>query len=129
MKKYILFFCFAFNIGLTVQSQSYEFYLDKINEFLVTFDNGYYGPLSVDETYIYCKIKDGRQSKIIIKEIDRVDIITPKRNVKMVCRTGKCVTGVTGDMFTMLGFSTTTDFDTESLQSDLQEFVRLLKER
>ena len=129
MKKHVFLLLLVCNISHSIQSQSYEFYLSKINDFLENFDNGYYGPLTVDDTYIYCKIKDGRESKIIINQIDRVDIVKQNRDVKMGCRIVKCVTGVTGDKFTKLVFSTNRDFDTESLKSDLEEFIRLLKER
>ncbi|MCR9253335.1 MAG: hypothetical protein NXI20_23175, partial [bacterium] len=50
-----------FQNGLT---QSKTQILSELNSFFKTFDNGYYGYISADETYLYTNIKDGRRSKI-----------------------------------------------------------------
>ena len=107
MNKLLLLCCFIFLASQSILSQdtsdertsnnnpvnnsNYQYYLSDINNFLVNFDNGYYGPISVDGSYIYCRIKDGRQSKIPIDEIDRVKVVTERRKIGIFCQSGNYI--------------------------------------
>lgn len=114
MKKTLLLLIILLNFSHKTQSQEYKEHLTVINTFLETFDNGYYGPLSVDDVYLYCNIKGNRQSKIIISEISKATIVTPQKEVKIQCKNNNCVTGVTGDLYDSLTFRTDlSGFDTE----------------
>ncbi len=128
MKKTLLLLIILFNFSQKAQSQEYYEHLRVINTFLETFDNGYYGPLSVDEVYLYCNIKGNRQSKIVISDISEAIIGTPQKEVKIQCKNSNCVTGVTGDLYNSLTFRTDlSGFDTEYFAVLLNLLINSLK--
>lgn len=106
MKKAILTFITIVAFTNVTFSQEYEEHLTTINSFLRTFDSGYYGPLSVDNDYIYCNIKGGKQSKILISEISKANVVTENKKVQIFCKNEDCVTGVTGAKYKTMSFST-----------------------
>ena len=53
-----------FHVGF---SQSYKEELKKVNDFLKTFDNGYYGYLEIKDGYLYDRFPSGKYSKSEIK--------------------------------------------------------------
>ena len=130
MKKTLLFLIILFHFSQKAQSQEYKEHLTVINTFLETFDNGYYGPLSVDDIYLYCNIKGNRQSKIIISEISKANVVTPQKEVKIQCKNANYVTGVTGDMYDSLTFRTDlSGFDTENFALLLNLLIDSLRNR
>lgn len=130
MKRTLLLIIILTTLVYKAQSQEYKEHLNVINNFLETFDNGYYGPLSVDDVYLYCNIKGNRQSKIIISEISKANVVTPEKEVKIQCKNDNCVTGVTGDMYDSLTFRTDlSGFDTAYFTTLLNLLIDSLRER
>ena len=116
MKKTILIIIVIIAFVNVTYSQEYKEHLSTINTFLRTFDSGYYGPLSVDEEYIYCEIKGGKQSKILISGISEAKVVTANKMVKIFCKKGDCVIGVTGGKYDSLSFRTEEEgFDSTEL--------------
>ncbi|MAD98003.1 MAG: hypothetical protein CMB99_11820 [Flavobacteriaceae bacterium] len=105
----------------------YREVLRDINQYLETFDNGYYGPLIVEDGYIFCTIKDGRKSRIPVEEIGEVRMMKNDVGVAMFCASGDCVKGVTGSYFPKMSFRTSGKFDYDPLKSMLEEFVLRLR--
>ncbi len=106
---------------------SYREVLSDINHYLETFDNGYYGPLIVEDGYIFCTIKDGRKSRIPISKIGEVRMMNKDAGVAMFCASGNCVKGVTGSYFPKMSFRTSGKYDYGQLKNMLEEFVRRLR--
>lgn len=127
MKRTLLLIIILTTLVYKAQSQEYKEHLNVINNFLETFDNGYYGPLSVDDVYLYCNIKGNRQSKIIISEISKANVVTPEKEVKIQCKNDNCVTG---DMYDSLTFRTDlSGFDTAYFTTLLNLLIDSLRER
>ena len=51
----------------TTSNSNYQSSLKKINEYLKTFDNGYYGYLEIKDGYLYDRFPSGKYSKSEIK--------------------------------------------------------------
>lgn len=108
-------------------NNSYSSILNDINYYLQTFDNGYYGPLFVENGYLFCTIKDGRKSKIPINEIVEVRLFSNGKGVGIYCASNNCVTGVTGSMYERISFRTSGNFNYDSLKYKLEQLVEALK--
>lgn len=129
MKRLSLIAIIILGLFQTGQAQSKTQILSELNNFFKTFDNGYYGYISVDQTYLYTNIKDGRRSKIPIAEISEARVEEANRVVKIYCKSGNCVTGVTGKMFPSMSYRTSIDFDANKLARDLNRLINILKGR
>ncbi|WNJ18395.1 hypothetical protein [Pontibacter sp. G13] len=128
MKKCILLLL-ACTMGIAGFAQSNDYFLRKVNRYLRTFDDGYYGPLEVRGQYLICNIKDGRHSKIRISDIGTIVRYEGQCGVQIKCQSGDCVTGVTGDMFPTMSFRTTDNCDETRFLSDMNNLWDELKGR
>ncbi|MBK8671875.1 MAG: hypothetical protein IPN93_02495 [Bacteroidetes bacterium] len=71
--------------------QNYITQLNKINQFLKTFDNGYYGYLEIKDGYLYDRFPSGKYSKSEIKYLGKAREEELKRKVVVDCLSEKIV--------------------------------------
>lgn len=73
------------NIDITnssSSSSSYQTSLSKLNDFLKTFDNGFFGKLEVKDGYIFTRFKNGNFNKF--KMQDMQDAVIDEANKKVI---------------------------------------------
>lgn len=111
-----------FNFGF---SQSYKDALKKINTYLKTFDNGYYGYLEVIDGYLYDRFASGKYSKVKISDVDVATVEEANRKVVMNCKYDKeCVYSTYTDSYhSKNSFSQSKDFNTKELVDLLNDFL------
>lgn len=129
MKKTIsaILFIILFYSGF---SQSYKEQLKNINEFLKTFDNGYYGYLEIKDGYLYDRFKDGNnycRAKII--GLNKAYEKESSRKVELPCKgTDNCLYSTfTNQNYNSFSFSQATDFNTAELISLLDNLIAACK--
>ena len=95
---------------------NYTATLKKINDFLKTFDDGYYGYLEIKNGVLYDRYKSGKYSKISMSDFSTVTEESSKK-VVINCKNGKeCVYSTYTDSYhTTLSFSQTDEFNTSKL--------------
>lgn len=111
-------------------SQSYKEQLKNINEFLKTFDNGYYGYLEIKDGYLYDRFKDGNnycRAKII--DLNKAYEKESSRKVELPCKgTDNCLYSTfTNQNYNSFSFSQATDFNSTELISLLDNLVSAYK--
>jgi len=111
-----------------VFGQRYKSQLDKVNNFLRTFDNGYYGYISIENNNLCTNIKNNNQCIVNIYDISDIRVTEDNRKVEIFCKSGDCVTGVTGGKYNSMSYRTTSDFDAEGLARDLNALVNAVKD-
>jgi hypothetical protein len=90
-------------------SQSYKEELKKVNDFLKTFDNGYYGYLEIKDGFLYDRFPSGKYSKSEIKYLGKAYEEDPGKKVSINCIEGReCVFSTYTDSYHgSIGFSQT----------------------
>jgi hypothetical protein len=113
-------------------SQSYKEQLKKVNDYLKTFDNGYYGYLEIKEGYLYDRFKDGKNyCKISVKDLGEAVMTEYNRKVSLKCKSdNSCVYSTyTSSNHESLSFSQSSDFNTASLITLLNNLVAALNNK
>jgi hypothetical protein len=97
--------------------QEYKTYLDKVNEYFVKFDGGYYGHLEIKEGILFNYFKSGDYSKANIFKLSPAIEEEVNRKVVMNCTDSTaCVFSTyTNSYHDKMQFSTSTDFNTHEL--------------
>jgi hypothetical protein len=110
-------------------SQSYKEQLKKVNDFLKTFDNGYYGYLEIKDGYLYDRFPSGKYSKSEIKYLGKAYESDPGKKVSINCIDGKdCVFSTYTDSYhESIGFSQTYSFNTSQLINLLDNLITAYK--
>ncbi|MGG9972281.1 hypothetical protein ACQ33O_10850 [Ferruginibacter sp. SUN002] len=113
----------------TKSKGSYATELAKINKFLKTFDDGYYGYLEIIDGYLYDRFKSGKYSKSEIKYLGTAYEDTYKRKVVIPCTSSKeCVYSTYTDSYhKTVTFSQSTDFNTSELITLLNNLLDAYK--
>ncbi|MBK9328802.1 MAG: hypothetical protein IPM95_05645 [Sphingobacteriales bacterium] len=129
MKKSILAFVLLLLCMQSIYGQTYKIHLEKINNYLKTFDNGYYGYLEIKDGYLYDRFPSGKYSKSEIKFLTNAYESEFRRKVTLDCTDKKeCVYSTYTDSYhNSIGFSTTTDFNTKELIDLLNAFLAAYK--
>ncbi|MBL0078948.1 MAG: hypothetical protein IPP53_07485 [Bacteroidetes bacterium] len=111
--------------------QNYITQLNKINQFLKTFDNGYYGYLEIKDGYLYDRFPSGKYSKSEIKYLGKAREEELKRKVVVDCLSEKdCVYSTyTNSYHAQISFSQSTDFNTSTLIALLNELLDAYKNK
>lgn len=124
MKKFTSVIIILFIIHCS-KAQSYKIYLDKINDYLKTFDNGYYGYLEIEDGFLYDRFKSGKYFKSEIKYLGTAIESEAKRKVIMNCLNNKeCVYSTYTDSYhNNFSFSQTKDFNTSELITLLNNLI------
>ncbi|MCB0508073.1 MAG: hypothetical protein KDD21_07235 [Bacteroidetes bacterium] len=101
----------------TNTTNNYKDALDKLNKYLKTFDNGYYGYLEIKDGYLYDRFPTGKYTKTLMSDLGKVEEETYKRKVRILCKNGdNCVYSTyTNSYHPQLSFSQNTDFNTSEL--------------
>jgi hypothetical protein len=121
----ILFISLFYNIF----SQNYKEELKKVNDFLKTFDNGYYGYLEIKDGYLYDRFASGKYSKSEIKYLGKAYEEDPGKKVSINCIDGReCVFSTYTDSYHgSIGFSQTLSFNTSELITLLDNLIAAYK--
>ncbi|MCC6515267.1 MAG: hypothetical protein IT275_02830 [Chitinophagales bacterium] len=124
MKKIILYLLF-FNSCFASFSQNYQAELKKLNDFLKTFDDGYYGYMEIKGGYLYDRFKSGEHCKALLSSLDRAVVAETNRKVELKCKSGNnCVFSTyTNSNHAQMSFSQNTDFNTETLIELLDNLI------
>jgi hypothetical protein len=126
MKKIILNLLFVC-LSISGFSQSYQTALKKLNDFLKTFDNGYYGYMEIKDGYLYDRFKNGNDyCRGKMAEMDYAFEKEKNRKVDLACKgTNLCVYSTfTNGNYNSFTFSQSTDFNTSELITLLNNFVK-----
>ena len=70
---------------------NYQTALKKLNDYLATFDNGYYGYFEVKDGYIYDRFKAGKYNKFKMEDIEGAVIQEQYSRVIFKCKSGNCI--------------------------------------
>lgn len=122
-KKLTLSFAFLLLLS-TAYSQSYTSDLIKINKFLKTFDNGFYGKLEIKNGMLYNYYSNGRYAQVNISDIAQAKVVEANRKVSIECKSQtKCVKTGEGDSFDEMPFSQESDFDADGFAAKLNAMI------
>lgn len=118
-----IFFCnFSF-------SQSYEKALQEVNNYLKTFDNGYYGYLEIEDGTLYDRYQSGEYSQSQLKFLSTATLEEKNKKVTLKCDDEKlCVFSTYSDSYhTQLSFSSNQEFNTSTLIDLLNNLIASYK--
>jgi hypothetical protein len=121
MKKINLAILIFFSCQL-IFSQSYKTQLKAVNDYLKTFDNGYYGYLEIKDGFLYDRFKDGNNyCKAKLSDLGKAYEKETSRKVELPCKgTDNCLFSTfTNQYYNSFSFSQSTDFNSN-------EFITLL---
>lgn len=123
----IVFLVTLLNSGF---SQSYREQLKRINDYLKTFDNGYYGYLEIKDDYLYDRFKDGTNyCKGKLSDLDYAFEKEKNRKVDIACKgSNTCVFSTfTNQDYNSFTFSQSNDFNTTQLIKLFNDFITAYK--
>ncbi|QQR97085.1 MAG: hypothetical protein IPK18_09300 [Sphingobacteriales bacterium] len=106
------------NTSTTTTSNNYnsQTALQKLNKYLKTFDNGYYGYLEVVGNKIYTRFKSGEYCEANINDLDKAVEVMSGTKVAVKCKSGNCVFSTyTNSKHEQMSFSQNTSFNTQEL--------------
>jgi hypothetical protein len=113
------------NTSTLISSGNYQTALKKLNEYLKTFDNGYYGYLEIKDGYLYDRFPSGKYTKTLMSDLSKAEEETYKKKVRILCKNNKdCVFSTYTDSYhKQISFSQTTDFNTSELITLLNNLI------
>lgn len=128
MKK-IFALVFTIFLSANVSAQGYSKALEAVNEYLKTFDNGYYGYLEIIDGYLYDRFKSGKYSKSEIKYLGKAVESTSEYKVIIECIDGKsCVYSTYTDSYhSTISFSQSAYFNKSELVGLLNNLLTAYK--
>lgn len=129
MHRIIFIFFVLFNFTNLSFGQGYQTQLNKINDYLKTFDKGYYGYLEIKEGYLFDRFKSGKYSKVLINDLDKATIAEANRKVIINCKNSSdCVYSTyTNSYHPQMSFSQSYDFDDTQLVFLLNNLITAYK--
>lgn len=124
MKKSVMLIL-SILISLSGFSQSYSTELNKLNEYLKTFDNGYYGYLEISGGYLYDRFPSGKHTKTLMTDLDKAVVETINQKVIVKCKDDKsCVFSTYTDSYhKYMSYSQSTGFNTSELVTLFNNFI------
>ncbi|MCB9032697.1 MAG: hypothetical protein H6553_02555 [Chitinophagales bacterium] len=119
----------AYNKSSNNKNTDYKTALNKVNKYLKTFDNGYYGYLEVKDGYLYDRFKSGKYSKAKIEDLGKAKEDTPNKKVVINCFSNQdCVYSTYTELYhSQMTFSQTESFNTQELINLLNDFIKAYK--
>lgn len=102
----------------SLQAQNYSKELKAINDYLKTFDNGYYGYLEIKDGYLYDRFKDGKNyCKAKLSGLNKAYEKESNRKVELSCKgSDNCLFSTfTNQYYNSFSFSQSTNFNTQEL--------------
>lgn len=112
-------------ISLSGFSQSYTSELKKLNDYLKTFDNGYYGYLEISGGYLYDRFKSGKHTKALMSDLEKAETEIHNQKVKVICKDNKsCVFSTYTDSYHKeMSFSQSASFNSSELVTLFNNFI------
>ncbi|HNE50430.1 MAG: hypothetical protein U0T31_01320 [Chitinophagales bacterium] len=112
-----------------IPTGSYLSELKKLNDYLQTFDNGYYGFIEIKDGYFYDRFKSGEYSKTLIADLSKAEVETANQKVRIMCKSNSsCVYSTyTNSYHTQISFSQSTNFNTTILIDLLNNLLTAYK--
>lgn len=124
MKKILLCIIAAIycNFGY---SQITQTFLDDVNKYLKTFDNGYYGHIEINDGYLIVKYASGKYSKALLSDLETYAEKSEEKKVVIKCKDNKeCVYSTYTDSYhPQFGFSQNESFNTMELSVKLSTLL------
>ena len=107
----------------------YQTHLNNINQYLKTFDDGYYGHFEVKDDSLYLRFRLGLYSKISIADFGNVVVEEANRKVSVQCKEDKkCVfNSYVNALYNDIKFYQYKDFNTAELITLLNNLITALK--
>ncbi len=129
MKKHILPFLII--LSTLGYSQNFQRELKKINDYLKTFDDGYYGYFEIKDGYLIDNFKSGKYTKTKMSDLNYALVTQTNRKVTIKCKAGKeCVFSTYTDGYhDELNFSQSTDFDSKKFSDLLNDLLDSYNEK
>lgn len=122
----VILVSFVVNIAL---AQNHVDQLKAVNDYLISFSDGYYGYLEVQDGYLYDRFKSGEHSKVLIKDLDKAVSVSDKKVIIKCKKEEACVFSTYTDSYHKeMSFSQSTSFNTEKLISLLNDLVLALND-
>jgi len=91
-QKLIIAILILFNCQFSF-AQQYKLQLDKLNNYLKTINNGYYGYFEVNGNDIYLRLQSGKYCKATITDLDKAYPEVENKSVFLKCKNGtNCMT-------------------------------------
>lgn len=112
-------------ISSNKQTKDYTLELKKLNDYLKTFDNGYYGYLEIKDGYLFDRFSSGKYSKSEIKYLGTAVESESGKKVSVKCKEDKeCVFSTYTDSYhSSITFSQLNEFNTNELISLLNNLI------
>jgi len=109
----------------SIKNNNYLTELKKVNDYLKTFDNGYYGYLEIKDGYLYDRFKSGKYNEVLLDKLGKASIETADRKVIIPCKDNvACVFSTYTDSYhKQMSFSQSTDFNTGELITLLDNLI------
>jgi hypothetical protein len=116
MQKTIITILIILSCKITF-GQNYATQLQKVNQYLKTFDNGYYGYMEIKDGYLYDRFPSGKYTKTLISDLANAEEEIYNRKVRIPCKSNnECAYSTYTDSYhNQLSFSQTSDFNTSEL--------------
>lgn len=106
-------------------SKVYTDELNQLNQYMKTFDNGYYGSFKLEDGYLIETFKSGDYCKAKMTSIEKAVEETPKTKVIIKCKKGEtCVYSTfTNSQHSQMSLSQSNDFKTSELINLINNFI------
>ena len=107
-------------------TENYQTALKKLNDYLKTFDNGYYGYFEINDGYLYGRFKSGKYTKTRIADLDKaIKAESESTKVKVLCKNNdKCIFSTYTDSYhDYLSLSQSNSFDRTVLIDLFNDFI------
>ncbi|HNY55669.1 MAG TPA: hypothetical protein PKI86_08585, partial [Chitinophagales bacterium] len=120
--------------GNTISSKSnstrnYQTALKKLNDYLKTFDNGYYGYFEVINDEIFIRLKAGTYCSALISDLDKAYVVETNKKIEIRCLGGEnCMNATyTSGKTTGLKMYQDKNFDSEEFIQLINDLISTLK--
>lgn len=124
MKKVLLLLFILFH-QFNANSEPWFAMQKRVNEFLKTFDNGFYGEVVILHDTLFNMYKGGGFSAIPLNQYTEARVVTDKRKVGIFCSNdSRCVINAQGIHFDMMPFSMQSDFDADKFAKELNDLIK-----
>ncbi|MBL7767104.1 MAG: hypothetical protein JNJ58_13470 [Chitinophagaceae bacterium] len=124
MKKILLLFPILL-LQFSARAEQWDAIQNRVNEFLKTFDHGFYGEVDIHHDTLYNYYKGGGYSFIPLNQYTEARVVIDKRKVGIFCLNNtQCVINASGSHFDMMPFSTQSDFDAAKFAKELNDLIK-----
>lgn len=110
-------------------AQQYKLQLDKLNNYLKTINDGYYGYFEVNGNDIYLRLQSGKYCKATITDLDKAYPEVENKSVFLKCKNGaNCMTATYTSSNTIgIIMSNTTNINTTEFAQLINDFLSAVR--